>query len=157
SRPRASAPRARRRRRPGSRRARCSFPRSPTETWPRYSLRMRLLADVLVALIALEHVYILVMEMFLWQTPTGLRAFAMDAARAETTAVMAKNQGLYNGFLAAGLLFGLLGPLGPLRPAPMHTTSSSSSSSASWSPASTAASRRSERSSICKPAPRRLR
>src|SRR5215831_8974835 len=74
---------------------------------------MHLVADVLIALIALEHVYILVMEMFLWQTPTGLRAFSMDAARAETTSVMAKNQGLYNGFLAAGLAFSLLWPLPP--------------------------------------------
>jgi putative membrane protein len=75
---------------------------------------MHAIADLLVALVALEHVYILVLEMFLWQTPKGLRAFAMTAEKAELTAPLAKNQGLYNGFLAAGLLFGLLGPLAPV-------------------------------------------
>ena len=72
---------------------------------------MHVVANVLVALIALEHVYILVMEMFLWQTKRGRAAFGMTAEKAETTAVLAKNQGLYNGFLAAGLAFGLLAPL----------------------------------------------
>jgi putative membrane protein len=75
---------------------------------------MHLAADLFVALIALEHVYILVLEMFLWQTRRGLRVFGMTPEKAELTASLAKNQGLYNGFLAAGLLFGLLGPLAPV-------------------------------------------
>jgi putative membrane protein len=69
---------------------------------------MYLIANVLIALIAVEHVYILTMEMFLWQTPRGLKAFNNTPEKAAITAVMAKNQGLYNGFLAAGLIYGLL-------------------------------------------------
>jgi putative membrane protein len=68
---------------------------------------MRTLANVVVALLALEHVWILVLEMFLWTKPYGLRAFGNTAETAATTAVLAKNQGLYNGFLAAGLFWGL--------------------------------------------------
>jgi putative membrane protein len=64
-------------------------------------------ASILVGLIAVEHVYILVMEMFLWNTPTGHRAFELTPAKAELTAPMAINQGLYNGFLAAGLAWSL--------------------------------------------------
>ncbi len=75
---------------------------------------MHLVAALLVALIAVEHVYILTLEMFLWQRPRGLRVFAMTPERAAITAGLAKNQGLYNGFLAAGLAFGLLGPLPPV-------------------------------------------
>jgi putative membrane protein len=61
----------------------------------------------LVALIAVEHLYILALEMFWWTKPRGLRAFGNTQAQAEATAVMAKNQGLYNGFLAAGLLWSI--------------------------------------------------
>ncbi len=68
---------------------------------------MHTAANVLVALVALEHVYILVVEMFLWTKPYGLRAFGNTPDRAEIMAVLAKNQGLYNGFLAAGLVFAL--------------------------------------------------
>jgi len=68
---------------------------------------MATLANVVVALIALEHVWILVLEMFLWTRPYGLRAFGNTSEKAATMAVLAKNQGLYNGFLAAGLLWGL--------------------------------------------------
>lgn len=64
-------------------------------------------ANVLVALIALLHVYILVMEMFLWRTPRTRASFGLTEEMAEATAVMAGNQGLYNGFLAAGLFWGL--------------------------------------------------
>ena len=71
---------------------------------------MQTLATILVALIALEHVYILVLEMFLWTTPKGLRAFGMTPAQAEATKVLAANQGLYNGFLSAGLFWSLLHP-----------------------------------------------
>jgi putative membrane protein len=65
-----------------------------------------LLTKVLIALVALIHVYILVLEMFLWRT-RARRIFGMSAEQAESTAVMAQNQGLYNGFLAAGLIWGL--------------------------------------------------
>ena len=61
-------------------------------------------AKVLVLLIALVHVYILVLEMFLWRT-RARRIFGMTVEQAEATAVLAKNQGLYNGFLAAGLFW----------------------------------------------------
>ena len=59
-------------------------------------------------LIGLLHVYILVLEMFLWDKPAGLRAFGQTQAAATATKVLAANQGLYNGFLAAGLIWGLL-------------------------------------------------
>jgi putative membrane protein len=68
---------------------------------------MRGLASLLVAAIALEHLWILVLEMFLWRRPIGLRTFRLTPERAEATAVLAANQGLYNGFLAAGLFWGL--------------------------------------------------
>ena len=69
---------------------------------------MKRVANALVALVALEHIYILVLEMFLWTRPAGLRAFGLTPEFAEQTAVLAMNQGLYNGFLAAGLIWGLL-------------------------------------------------
>jgi len=70
-------------------------------------------ANVLVALMALLHVYILVLEMFLWTTKRGRKAFGTTAEFAEASKVLAANQGLYNGFLAAGLVWGLaLGPAG---------------------------------------------
>ncbi|MBH9553381.1 DUF1304 domain-containing protein [Inhella gelatinilytica] len=68
---------------------------------------MSLWADVVVGLIALLHVYILVLEMFLWDKPQGRRAFGLTQEFAQQTKVLAANQGLYNGFLAAGLLWGL--------------------------------------------------
>jgi putative membrane protein len=68
---------------------------------------MNLVANVLVGLIAVEHVYILVLEMFLWQRPRGLKAFGLTPEKAAITVEMAKNQGLYNGFLAAGLFYAL--------------------------------------------------
>lgn len=64
-------------------------------------------SNILIALIALLHVYILVLEMFLWEKPAGLRAFRNTPEKAAMTRVLAANQGLYNGFLAAGLLWGL--------------------------------------------------
>lgn len=69
---------------------------------------MHVAAQISVALLALLHVYILVLEMFFWNTPRGHKAFGLDPAFAASTRVMAANQGLYNGFLAAGLLWGLL-------------------------------------------------
>ncbi len=68
---------------------------------------MKKIATALTVLVALEHIYILVLEMFLWTKPPGLRAFGLTPEFAEQTAVLAANQGLYNGFLAAGLLWSL--------------------------------------------------
>lgn len=68
---------------------------------------MAFAANVVVALVALLHVYFLVLEMFLWTKPLGLRVFGQTRAAAEATKVLAANQGLYNGFLAAGLAWGL--------------------------------------------------
>jgi putative membrane protein len=65
-------------------------------------------ATVVVVLVALLHVYILILEMFLWQTPRGLRSFGTTPETARSSAKLAANQGLYNGFLAAGLLFALI-------------------------------------------------
>ena len=65
-------------------------------------------AIVAVAFVALVHAYILVLEMFLWTTPRGRRAFGTTEEFARASKVLAANQGLYNGFLAAGLAFGLL-------------------------------------------------
>ena len=69
---------------------------------------MSLLASVLVVLVAVLHAWFLVLEMVLWRKPLGLRTFGMTSEQAETTAVLAGNQGLYNGFLAAGLVVGLV-------------------------------------------------
>ena len=63
---------------------------------------------IAVGLVALIHIYILVLEMFLWTKPAGLRAFGLTPERAESSRVLAMNQGLYNGFLAAGLLWSLV-------------------------------------------------
>lgn len=68
---------------------------------------MLTIANILIGLIALVHVYILVLEMFLWDKPAGLRAFGQTQAAATASKVLAANQGLYNGFLAAGLIWGL--------------------------------------------------
>jgi putative membrane protein len=68
---------------------------------------MRLLAECLVALVALLHVYFLVLEMFLWDKPLGLKTFRHSAEEAAASKVLAANQGLYNGFLAAGLAWGI--------------------------------------------------
>jgi putative membrane protein len=71
---------------------------------------MNLVANVFVALVALLHAYFLVLEMFLWTKPVGLQTFRQSLAKAEDSAVLAANQGLYNGFLAAGLVWGLVHP-----------------------------------------------
>ncbi len=74
---------------------------------------MKMLADVLVGLVAVLHLYFLVLEMFLWDKPAGLRTFGHSQEAATASKVLAANQGLYNGFLAAGLFWGLsLGPGG---------------------------------------------
>jgi putative membrane protein len=70
-------------------------------------------ANVIVGLVALLQLYALVLEMFLWDKPAGLRAFGQSRETAAASKVLAANQGLYNGFLAAGLVWGLwLGPNG---------------------------------------------
>ena len=71
---------------------------------------MSIVAKVLIALVALEHVYFLVLEMFLWEKPRTRAAFGMSAEQAAQTKVLAGNQGLYNGFLAAGLIWSLIAP-----------------------------------------------
>ncbi len=68
---------------------------------------MKTVADVLVALVALLHLWFLVLEMFLWTKPLGLKTFRNTLERAQASAALAANQGLYNGFLAAGLVWGL--------------------------------------------------
>jgi putative membrane protein len=68
---------------------------------------MSIAANVVVAIVALLHVYFLVLEMFLWDKPAGLRAFGQTLEAARASKVLAANQGLYNGFLAAGLFWGL--------------------------------------------------
>ena len=87
---------------------------------------MATLATALVILVAAIHVYIVVLEMFLWRTPRGMQAFGTDQAFAERSAPLAANQGLYNGFLVAGLVWGLLA----------GDRSASRSSSSSWAASS---------------------
>ena len=69
---------------------------------------MRTLADAAVALVALLHFYFLVLEMFLWTRPFGLKTFGLTPEFAKATQALAANQGLYNGFIAAGLAWGLV-------------------------------------------------
>lgn len=68
---------------------------------------MKLTSLVLTGFVAVEHVFILVLEMFLWKTEFGMKVFQLTPETAEITAKLAKNQGLYNGFLAAGLFWAL--------------------------------------------------
>ncbi len=72
---------------------------------------MNWIANLLVALVAALHVYFLVLEMFLWTKPLGLKTFQHSPEKAQDSAVLAGNQGLYNGFLAAGLIWGLVQPV----------------------------------------------
>ncbi len=76
---------------------------------------MKIAANIMVALVALLHLYFLVLEMFFWTKPLGRKTFGNTPEFAEQSKVLAANQGLYNGFLAAGLLWSLwLGPSGRL-------------------------------------------
>jgi len=68
---------------------------------------MAYLTHSLIILIALLHLYFLILEMFLWEKPIGLRTFGMKPEFAHTTKTLAANQGLYNGFLSAGLIWGV--------------------------------------------------
>ncbi len=72
---------------------------------------MTTIANIVVGLVAALHIWFLILEMFLWDKPMGLRAFGQSKEAAAASRVLAANQGLYNGFLAAGLIWGLL--LGP--------------------------------------------
>jgi putative membrane protein len=69
---------------------------------------MPLFATIFTALVAVLHLYILVLEMFLWTHPRGLKTFRNTPEKAQATRVLAANQGLYNGFLAAGLAWGAI-------------------------------------------------
>ena len=70
---------------------------------------MTVLTTVLVSFVALEHFYFLILEMFLWTTPKGIKTFHLKSkAYAEDTKILAANQGLYNGFLSAGLVFSIV-------------------------------------------------
>jgi putative membrane protein len=75
---------------------------------------MVLASQVLTGLVAALHLYFLVLEMFLWATPVGQKVFGRTAAEQESTKVLAANQGLYNGFLAAGLVWSLAGGAGAI-------------------------------------------
>jgi len=68
---------------------------------------MKIAANIAVALVALLHLYFLVLEMFFWDKPLGLRAFGLTPDFAKASKALAANQGLYNGFLVAGLIWGL--------------------------------------------------
>lgn len=70
-------------------------------------MSMRVVADVLVVFVAVLHLLFLVLEMFLWTKPFGRRTFGLSRELAEATKGLAANQGLYNGFLAAGLIWGV--------------------------------------------------
>lgn len=69
---------------------------------------MKILANLLTSLVAIEHIGILVLEMFFWDHPVGRRIFAMTPEVSAASSTLAMNQGLYNGFLAAGLIWGLI-------------------------------------------------
>jgi putative membrane protein len=70
---------------------------------------MSTITIILIAFIALEHFHFMVLEMFLWTTPKGIKTFGLKSKQfAEDTKVLAANQGLYNGFLAAGLVLAIL-------------------------------------------------
>jgi putative membrane protein len=70
---------------------------------------MSVVSQVLTGMVAALHIYFLVLEMFLWATPFGQKTFKRSAAEQESTKILAANQGLYNGFLAAGLVWSLVG------------------------------------------------
>ena len=72
---------------------------------------MNWIANILVAVVAALHGYFLVLEMFLWTKPRGLKTFGHSLEKATDSAVLAANQGLYNGFLTAGLIWGLVQPV----------------------------------------------
>ena len=72
---------------------------------------MKFIILFFVFLVAFEHIYFMILEMFFWTKPKGLKAFGMKLEQAENSKVLAANQGLYNGFLAAGLIWGAVSQL----------------------------------------------
>lgn len=74
----------------------------------KHAKKMRILAILLTAFVAVEHIGILILEMFFWNHPVGQKVFNMTPEVSAASATLAMNQGLYNGFLAAGLFWGLL-------------------------------------------------
>ena len=85
-----------------------SYPHGYTSTPDNKEQSMSLITSLLIILIALLHLYFLVLEMFFWDKPLGRKIFKLTAYYAKASKVLAANQGLYNGFLAAGLVWGLL-------------------------------------------------
>lgn len=69
---------------------------------------MKYLQIFFVALVAFEHIYFMILEMYYWDKPKGLKAFGMKLEEAKSSKTLAKNQGLYNGFLAGGLIWALI-------------------------------------------------
>jgi len=69
---------------------------------------MTLLQILIISFIAFEHIYFMVLEIFYWDKPLGLKAFGLKPEEAKTSKVLAKNQGVYNGFLASGLIWAIL-------------------------------------------------
>ena len=76
---------------------------------------MNILANVVIGIVAILHLGFLVLEMFLWNKPLGMKTFGMTQEFADASATLAANQGLYNGFLAAGLIWGLWADLLPVK------------------------------------------
>jgi putative membrane protein len=72
---------------------------------------MIITTNILIGIVAALHIYFMVLEMFLWTKPLGLKTFRQSQQKADDSAVLAANQGLYNGFLAAGLIWGLAHPV----------------------------------------------
>ena len=105
---------------------------------------MTIVANVVVGLVAALHVYFMILEMFLWDKPAGLKAFGQTLEKAQQSKVLAANQGLYNGFLAAGLVWGCCR-------VPKGSRSRPSSSPASSWRGSLARPRRARRSSSSRP------
>jgi len=69
---------------------------------------MKVVQIFFVALVAFEHIYFMILEMFYWDKPKGLKAFGQTLEAAKSSKTLAKNQGLYNGFLAAGLIWAIV-------------------------------------------------
>lgn len=69
---------------------------------------MVIIAEIFVCIVALLHGYFLILEMFLWDKPIGLKVFGHTKEKASVTKILAANQGLYNGFISAGLLWGVI-------------------------------------------------
>jgi putative membrane protein len=77
------------------------------EVFP-WELNMTILTDIVIAIVAILHLGFLILEMFLWNHPIGRKTFKMTKEMSQSSATLAANQGLYNGFLAAGLIWGLI-------------------------------------------------